>query len=407
MNKNFFKEKLLSIPPIESIYEFLHEINFDNNYSKRKNRYQSFDLIASNFEDKSLHQNRLEIKLKERGYSVEKKELGSVNIYCYIPSNWSHQDQIYIAAKKIGVAHRFDYKKLGYTLNSFIKDINHINRSKVGKEFLLDFIEQSKLVKFDLIFCYGLPWDICPDAIREIKERFGLPIVNISLDDKNWWDEIHRGDKASGLKHFSSIYDLNWVSSKISVGWHWIEGGQALYLPEGVNTEVFCPQARDLNYKYDVVFVGSKFGYREKIMKILKKTGLNILVVGPGWSSGPIGEVEMIKLFSNSKILLGSGDMGYSRWLTNLKGRDFEAPSVGGGVYLTTFNSDLAECFKISTEILCYRGVEEMVEVIMRTIKRDDEIELMARLSRERSIRDHQWLNRFHSVTNFLKITSE
>ena len=406
MNKNYFKEKLLSISSIEKIYEILHEINFDNNYRKRKLRYEAFNFLKSEIEDKIIHQNRLESKLKERGYTVKKKVNGNVNIYCYIPSNWSHQDQIYFAASKIGVAHRFDYKKLGYSLNSFIGDRNHIIRTKVGRDFILDFIKNSKLVEFDLIFCYGLPWDICPNAIKEIKERFGLPIVNISLDDKNWWDEIHRGDKNSGLKNFSQIYDLNWVSSKISVGWHWIEGGQAVYLPEGVNTEIFCPQKRDDAYKYDVIFDGSKFGHREKIMKVLKKTGLNILVAGPGWSSGPISESEMIKLFSNSKIILGVGDMGYSRWLTNLKGRDFEATSVGGGVYLTTFNSDLAECFKISSEILCYRGVEEMVEVIMRSINNDDELGLMARLSREKCIRDHQWTSRFNSITDFLKITS-
>jgi spore maturation protein CgeB len=98
--------------------------------------------------------------------------------------------------------------------------------------------------------------------------------------------------------------------------------------------------------------------------------------------------------------------MHYSRILTNLKGRDFEVPATGRGVYLTAFNSDLAECFGVGRELLCYRGPDEMIELIRCYLRRPDECAAIAQRARERCVREHQWSHRIETLLGWLGITA-
>jgi spore maturation protein CgeB len=106
----------------------------------------------------------------------------------------------------------------------------------------------------------------------------------------------------------------------------------------------------------------------------------------------------MRTFFSRCRVNVGFGDMFYSRWLTNLKGRDFEVPATGRGIYLTTYNADLAECFHLGREILCYRGIDELVEIARRLLRHPNEHEGMPAAARERVVREHQWAHRFEAV---------
>ncbi|MCS6857554.1 MAG: glycosyltransferase, partial [Sandaracinaceae bacterium] len=116
---------------------------------------------------------------------------------------------------------------------------------------------------------------------------------------------------------------------------------------------------------------------------------------------------EMLRFFNRCQIQLGFGDMFFSRWLTNLKGRDFEVPAVGRALYVTTYNADLAECFEIGREILCYRGIDELLELLRRFLRDPERCREMARRARERVIREHQWKHRFESLLRFLGMLEE
>jgi spore maturation protein CgeB len=94
--------------------------------------------------------------------------------------------------------------------------------------------------------------------------------------------------------------------------------------------------------------------------------------------------------------------MHFSRWLTNLKGRDFEVPSTGRGLYLTAYNADLSNCFAIGSEIQCYRGVDELVELLWHYLRNQDEAQEMARAARRRCLAEHQWIHRYRQVLTSL-----
>ena len=137
------------------------------------------------------------------------------------------------------------------------------------------------------------------------------------------------------------------------------------------------------------------------------KAGISVAVFGAGWPSGTLSDRDMVKLFNRSRVNLGLGDMHYSRTLTNLKGRDFEAPSVGRSAYLTAFNSDLVDCFTIGREICCYRGIDEMIEMIRRLLADDGYRSSVAHAGRQRCIAEHTWLDRYRQLLTGLGLLLE
>ncbi len=240
------------------------------------------------------------------------------------------------------------------------------------------------------------------DVVERIHDELGIPTVNISLDDKNWWDEIERGDEASALRRVVPRFDLGWTSARVVLPWYWAEGGQAIFLPEGANTDWFRPlDERQANV---VGFVGDRFGYRPEIVETLQRAGIEVEVHGAGWPGGRLSDEEMLKFFNRCRINLGLGDMHFSRWLTNLKGRDFEVPATGRGLYLTSYNSDLAQCFAIGSEIQCYRGIDDLIELVRHHLSNEEETAAMAKRARERCVRAHQWKHRYITILRHLGI---
>jgi spore maturation protein CgeB len=112
----------------------------------------------------------------------------------------------------------------------------------------------------------------------------------------------------------------------------------------------------------------------------------------------------VVEIFNRSVINLGMGGIEYSEELTNVKGRDFDIPGTGGGVYLTTFNPDLAQHFVIGEEILCYRNRDEMVELIRYYLDRPDEAAAIAARARARALREHRWLHRYQTMLEILGV---
>ena len=384
-------------------YSSFQSHRFDDDYRARRERYaaQLHAQPEAYCQDAAIA--RAKEKIKLRGYMPKNKGDG-VHTFAYIPGNWSHQNQIAKSLNMIGTCTRFNYVEEGYALGQLKAPKTGVHRRKELMRLLIHKIEAAhKINPIDWFFSYIWGgWEITSEVIIEIQERFGIPTVNLSLDDKNWWDAIERGNTESGLINIAPAYDLGWTSAKVALPWYWAEGGQAIYLPEGADTDWFRPH--EIDQDIDVGFVGTKFGYRPDIIENLRKAGLKVEVRGAGWASGLISDEEMLRFFNRTKINIGIGDMSYSKWLTNLKGRDFEIPSTGRGLYLTTYNTDLANEFHLGREISCYRGMDEMIEIIRYYLRNPDEVLNMASRARERCVAEHQWQHRFKTIVRLLGI---
>ena len=174
-------------------------------------------------------------------------------------------------------------------------------------------------------------------------------------------------------------------------------------MPEAFNAAIYQPMqtVQDI----PVSFIGGAYGYRPAVVDYLLRHGVPLQTFGSWWpNSGWVDNI--VEIINRSVINLGMGGIGYSERFTNVKGRDFEIPGTGGGVYLTSFNPDLAQNFIVGEEILCYSSRDEMLELIRYYLAHPEEARAIAARGRERCLREHRWLHRYQKVLKILGILS-
>ena len=397
--KQRVKSLLLESRAGRALYGAVQERWFERDYRLRRERYArqcAGDPLAGN---EAAAIARARRKIAQRGYTPVPRAAGEVHTFAFLPSSWPHQEQLARALPQLGPVTRFDPVARGFPLPSLRTPApgSAERKAELLAQLLVEVRRAHRERPIDWFFSYALGWDLSAETLQVIQSELGFPTVNLSLDDKNWWDEIERGDAQSGLKTIAPHCDLGWTSSRVATSWYWAEGGQALFLPEGVDTSWFRPLP-EIGQTTPVGFVGSNFGHRPELLETLRRANIPVETHGVGFPGGPLNDSDMLEFFNRCRINLGLGDMHYSRWLTNLKGRDFEVPATGRGLYVTTFNSDLAGCFSLGSEIASYRGTDELIELLRHYLRNPEESTVMAVRARERCVREHQWGHRFESV---------
>ena len=69
-----------------------------------------------------------------------------------------------------------------------------------------------------------------------------------------------------------------------------------------------------------------------------------------------------------------------------------------GACYLTTYNWELTNHYELGKEILCYRSVEELIEMYSWYRKRPQECLRIAQAAWRRCANEHTWEKRFRKV---------
>jgi len=280
-------------------------------------------------------------------------------------------------------------------------------RAETNREILQEIQRAHKDHPIDWVFFYTEGLHLLKDTIRRIHDEYGIPTVMMCLDDKQSWEGEKLGGQRTGQIDLVAEVDLYWTSARACCSWISAEGGRPIYMPEGCDPVKFRPLPTDQDIP--VSFVGSAYGFRKSLVEFLRKWRIPVVTFGPGWSrTSQLPELEdVVNIFNRSQINLGHGGIGYSETLTNVKGRDFDIPCTGGGIYLTTFNSDLAQYFVIGKEVACYHGREELIDLIYYYLRKPLQRREMARRAHERCLREHRWSHRYTKVLQILGVLDE
>jgi spore maturation protein CgeB len=340
-------------------------------------------------------------RLAARGYTPAVRRRGEVHTVACFPSYGWHR-HLLPDLRELGPVSHFDYTALGYAAEEFTRcDERSIARRGEMSRHIVPFVRAAHAERpVDWVFWYGGGQDTSPDVVRRIVEELGVPVVNLSLDDKQGWAGATASGWRAGAVDLTAVFDLFATSARVACEWHMIEGGRPLYLPEGFDAAAYAPREgeRDLG----VSFVGAAYGFRMSVVEELHAHGIDVAAFGDGWPAGRADDI--VAVFNRSRINLGMGGIEYSEDLTNVKGRDFEIPGTGGGMYLTSFNPDLALHFDVGSEIVCYRNRDEMIELIRHYLARPEEAEAVARRARARCLREHRWLHRYETMLQVLGV---
>ena len=273
------------------------------------------------------------------------------------------------------------------------------DRKKNG-QLLIDLAWNSQRgkPKVDLIIGQMWAYRMDPQALDQVRS-YGIPVVNISMDDRHAYHGKRRSDGTwGGTRGLIGHIDFSCSAAKECVDWYQKEGCPALYLPEASDPDFFHP-VTGITKKYDVGFVGMRYGIRDRIISELKQAGLIVKAYGQGWVDGHIKAKEVPGFFAQSKIVLGIGTINYCNDFYSLKMRDFDGP-MSGSFYLTHANPDLYELYNIGDEIAVYNDISDCVKKAKYYCNHDNERERIAWNGRIRAFKDHTWEIRFKKIIN-------
>jgi|SaaInlStandDraft_4_1057021.scaffolds.fasta_scaffold25540_2 spore maturation protein CgeB len=193
----------------------------------------------------------------------------------------------------------------------------------------------------------------------------------------------------------------------------------------------------NVQYKYDVSFVGGKNPIREWYIYELKKAGFKVSCFGYGWENGTVSYDEMKSIFLNSKINLNLSnsrtyDIRYRKFLRHLvyklllrpklktyiellkipwryilnskspkiyeqiKMRNFEIPGCGG-FQLGHYAPTIEDYFIFGKEIAVFSNIDEMKKQVGYYLENDLERENI-RTAGYHKAENHTYKKRFEKI---------
>ncbi len=325
-----------------------------------------------------------------------------------------------------------------------------INRPKLTQALLEQIKAAHAIQPIDLFFSYFYDACVFPEAIDEIK---AMGIVTV-----NWY--CNGSYQLHLVREISPHYDYCLVPEKFRLKDYQAMGARPIYCQEAANPNIYKPY--DLPKEFDVTFVGQAYGERPAMIRSICDAGIDIRVWGFGWKNysdrsaqatgglevrvnriiqilkelttkqgwiyarrrvkrlfrpddpalasesrpvlpdviigDPLSDLEMIQLYSRSKINLGFSSVGDTHKtgerIVQVRLRDFEIP-MSGGFYMVEYMEELEEFFEIGKEIVCYSGVEDLIQKIRYYLAHDEEREAIRHAGYARCQRDHTWHRRF------------
>jgi len=350
------------------------------------------------------------------------------------------------------VEFQYDLRKTFQNVNpadpihrAFIKK----NRPKVSRELLHQITAAHAIRPVDLFFSYFYDACILPEAIDEIK-AMGIRTVNWYCNGSY---QLHL------VSEIAPHYDWCLVPEKFRLKDYAAMGARPIYCQEAANPNIYKPY--DLAVEYDVTFVGQAYGDRPVYINYLLEQGIDVHVWGWGWHNfstegkaarwsnllrrallgarllmsesgrqvlrqyfrrqppenirntepravlpasiigGALSDLELIQMYSRSKINLGFSSCGDTHKtgerILQVRLRDFEVP-MSGGFYIVEHMEELEEFFNIGKEIVCYTDKEDLADKIKYYLGHDDERERIRKAGHERCLRDHSWHKRFQKA---------
>jgi len=297
------------------------------------------------------------------------------------------------------------------------------NRPRVTAELLRQIRAAHAARPVALFFSYFYDACLTPEAVDEIK-AMGITTVNWYCNGSY---QLHL------VREIAPHYDWCLVPEKFRLPDYVAMGARPLYCQEAANPDIYKPC--EVPQEFDVAFVGQAYGERPGYVRSLLDQGIGIHVWGPGWQrytapspvrrlwragrrllgrsslpspalppailGGPLGDEEMVRLYSRARINLGFSACGETHRsgerIVQVRLRDFEVP-MSGGFYLVESMEELEEFYEIGTEIACYDGPRDLADKIRYYLSHPDEREAIRQAGRARCLRDHTWHKRFQTA---------
>jgi spore maturation protein CgeB len=211
---------------------------------------------------------------------------------------------LYVASKyhdgrpEMGLSHEqcnfFDtLRRLGFNIVHFDPLVLGQKYGRRRANALLLEVEKSH--NFDLMFTCLYIDQLDFKTVERITERGNCITYNWFCDDR--WRFNSYSCLWAPCFRWVSTTDASALPRYKAIGYESVIKTQWAY-------NQFDHVKEDLPLKYDVSFVGQKYGDREAIIDALRREGVRVNVWGGGWPDGKVSQEEMNRIFTQSRINL-------------------------------------------------------------------------------------------------------
>ncbi len=360
---------------------------------KREQRYYDTEFQSRNLT--IPNEETIQKAMRKKFPHIHPKNKGTLNILAiYHHYNWENTS-LKPSLEKFGQLRHYDWVE---QFDHQKKDWHRSVRPRMNSALIEQAAQWIKQDGTDVIFTYLSGELVTPDTVHALK-TFGVPMVNLALNDKEHFVGKIRGGRSMGSRDICRYFDICWTSTEDALKKYCVEGAIPLYMPEGANPEIHRPYG--LEKTIDVSFIGQCYGNRPEIVNRLKADGIHVEAYGYGWPNGPLSTEDMVYMYSKSKINLGFGSVIGHTDTYCLKGRDFEIP-MSGGLYITEYHPELEKFYNVGSEIVTYKSVNELVDKIRFLLSNPEEANNIRKRGFERARREHSWEMRFEKIFDLI-----
>ncbi len=310
--------------------------------------------------------------------------------------------------------------------------MRQVGRDEMNSRLLREVREK----KPDLLFCFLFTEEIKKETIRYITRNTTTKTFNWFGDDhwrvpvySRFWAPLFTIVSTTDSKAMEAYKSLG-ISNVIKTQWG---ANPFLYKPEDLNADAG---------KFNITFLGQKYGKRLAYIDALKAEGLPAEGWGTGWPTGGVFDPKDIRsLYAHSKINLNFSETPYygfkkklnlfaklfikkelGRYKLNIhhpisnikaligtqrltiKGRVFEVLACGGFLLTGKCDDDLGEYYQLGKEVVEFKGIDDLVDKCKYYLEHETERKAIAKAGYERTIRDHTYSHRFHQIFKALHL---
>lgn len=299
-------------------------------------------------------------------------------------------------------------ERLGHEVVPFYYDY-YLNTD--FKKLQIDLLNYADELKPDLVFFILFQDQFKIETLSAVKEKYTT---------FNWF-----GDDSWRFSDFTSRYAKAFTfcstTDKFSFYKYKELGQNNIIMSQWAVINTPPPSLENIEYEFDVSFVGG-FNYaRGWFVKMLEKNGIKVHTFGNGWPNGMVSLERMNEVFLKSKINLNLSnskcyDVRYvlshpihlahtlktKKDATQMKARHFEI-CYNGGFQLADFAAGLDDYLEIGKDVVCYKDVDEAINLIKYYLKHDQEREAIKRAGFEKSVHCHTYEHRLSDVIKFIE----
>ncbi len=282
-------------------------------------------------------------------------------------------------------------RRLGHEVLHFESWDRHVYRNYAElNESLLDFVAREVP---DILLAVQRDCEIWTETLDAIRELGTTTTVAWTTDDSWKYREVsrfigrHYDAITTTYDHVIPSYRRDGIESVLLTQW-------------AANPDWLREPLRAKDCQYGVSFVGAAYGRRQDTIARLRQRGINVECFGEGWRRGPIAADDIPKIMNGSVVSLNFSGGYKGEAHPQIKARTFEVPGAGG-LLVTEYAPGLEKFYKLGSEVLSFRTIDEMAAQVRWLLEHPDERDAIARAGHFRTSSEHTYDKRLSEVLEF------